>query len=246
MDYEINHYPKYFLSFIIHRVVDAKDLTVIIPTFNEEPNIDRMCDKIHEVIPDANILVVDDGSRDKTQEIVKSKGGTVKLLDRSQEPIHGLTISIKDGIQNCGTSAFMVIDGDFQHPPESLIDALACFHSDPDLVVGYRLKVEHWPLSRKIMSWGAQFLANISLLLRRKQRPKDIMSGFFGGKTSTIIPLLKSKKLALKGYKLLFDVLKVIDRKAKIEQFGYVFRSREFGDSKIGKTQIWEFFKSIF
>jgi dolichol-phosphate mannosyltransferase len=226
--------------------VEADDLTIIIPTLNEEENIGRLCDTIQEILPGVHILVTDDGSKDKTQEIVKSKGANVKLLDRGNEEIHGLTISIKEAIENCETSTFMVIDGDFQHPPESLMDAFACFQDGADLVIGYRIKVEDWPFTRKLMSFVAQFLANFSLFLRRRQRPKDIMSGFFGGKVDVVKPLVSSDKLALKGYKLLFDILKILPRDAKFKQFGYIFKNREYGDSKIGKTQIWEFFKSVF
>ena len=226
--------------------MEAKDLTIIIPTINEEANIGRLCDEIVKLLPGIRILVVDDGSTDSTQEIVQSKNDRVKLLDRSNEPIHGLTISIVEGIKKCVTPNFMVIDGDFQHPPESLKDAFECFQESPDIVIGYRIKVEDWPFMRKLMSFTAQVLAYFSLLLRRRQRPKDIMSGFFGGKVLTVKPLLESDKLALKGYKLLFDILKILPRDAKIQQFGYVFKNREFGDSKIGKTQIWEFFKSVF
>lgn len=226
--------------------MEARDLTIIIPTLNEEANIGRLCDEIVKLLPGINILVVDDGSTDTTQEIVKEKNDQVKLLDRKNDPVHGLTISIVDGIKSCITPNFMVIDGDFQHPPESLIDAYDCFQRNGDIVIGYRVKVEDWAFTRKLMSFTAQVLAYFSLLLRRRQRPKDIMSGFFGGKVEIVTPLLESDKLALKGYKLLFDILKILPREAKIEQFGYVFKSREFGDSKIGKTQIWEFFKSIF
>ncbi|OLS23518.1 MAG: Undecaprenyl-phosphate mannosyltransferase [Candidatus Heimdallarchaeota archaeon LC_2] len=226
--------------------MEAKDLTIIIPTLNEEANIGRLCDEIVKLLPEINIIVVDDGSTDTTQEIVKEKNDQVKLLDRKNEPVHGLTISIVEGIKSCITPNFMVIDGDFQHPPESLMDAYDCFQKNGDIVIGYRVKVEDWPFTRKLMSFTAQVLAYFSLLLRRRQRPKDIMSGFFGGKVDMVAPLLESDKLALKGYKLLFDLLKILPRDAKIEQFGYIFKSREFGDSKIGKTQIWEFFKSIF
>lgn len=226
--------------------MEANDLTIIIPTLNEEANIGRLCDEIVKLLPGVNILVVDDGSTDTTQEIVKGKGENIQLLDRSSEPIHGLTISIVDAVNRCLTPSFMVIDGDFQHPPESLLDAYDCFKEGADIVIGRRIKVEDWPFTRKLMSFTAQFMAYISLLLRRRQRPSDIMSGFFGGKVNIVKPLLASDKLALKGYKLLFDILKILPRDAKIEQFGYVFKNREFGDSKIGKTQIWEFFKSVF
>ncbi len=222
------------------------EITVIIPTLNEEKNIERLCDEILKHLPGTNILVVDDGSKDNTQEIVLQKGGTIRLIDRSKEEIQGLTISIRDGIYQCETKYFIVIDGDFQHPPESLLDALECFKSEPDLVIGYRIKVEDWPFFRKLMSFTAVLLGKIALLIRRRQIPKDIMSGFFGGKVEIINPIIRDNKLALKGYKLLFDLLKVFPRDGQIEQFGYVFKNREFGDSKIGKIHMWEYFKSLF
>jgi len=226
--------------------VEESNFTVIIPTLNEEENIGRLSDKIHEILPQALIIVVDDGSEDKTREIANATGDYVTVIDRSNEEIKGLTISIRDAINSCTTKAFMVIDGDFQHPPESLLDAIDCFKLDADLVIGFRIKVEDWPFSRKLMSFTAQSLGKLGLIIRRRQRPKDIMSGFFGGKTEIIKPVMNDAKLALKGYKLLYDVLKAFPRDGTIEQFGYIFKNREFGDSKIGKTQIWQFFKSIF
>ena len=224
--------------------MDAADLTVIVPTLNEEKNIGRLITAIHDILPQTQILVVDDGSTDDTQSIVSSSDAA-QLLDRSDEEIKGLSASIKDGIATTKTKFFMVIDGDFQHPPDSLLEAITCFQRGADLVVGYRIKVENWPFTRKLMSWGAQNLAYVSLLIRRRQRPRDIMSGYFGGNTGEINELLGSSKVSLKGYKILFDLLKILPNNYDICQFGYIFKNREFGTSKIGKTQIWEFIKSL-
>lgn len=226
--------------------MDQKDLTVIIPTLNEEKNIGILCDRILKILPESNIIVVDDGSVDRTQDIVNAMGDQVLLIDRGEEEIHGLTISIRDGILKSGTEAFMVIDGDLQHPPESLKDALKCFEKGGDVVIGYRIKVEDWPILRKLISWGAASLGYMALLIRGRQRPKDLMSGFFGAKKVVAKQIIEEDKIAHKGYKFLFDLLKVLPRNVKIEQFGYVFKNREFGDSKIGKKQMWEFFKSLF
>jgi dolichol-phosphate mannosyltransferase len=228
-------------------------LTIIIPTLNEEENIGELCKKISEIIPKAQIIVVDDGSADNTGEIVKKLESTdsgysnIKLLDRSDEVIHGLTVSIADGIRATKTENFMVIDGDFQHPPESLLDAIECFNQNADLVIGRRDAVEEWPFNRKLISWGAQSLAWFSLFIRQRQKPSDLMSGFFGSKTSLVTELIDHyDTLALKGYKFLFDILKVFPRDKKICEFGYIFKNREFGTSKIGKKHMWEFLKSIF
>lgn len=225
--------------------MEQQDLTVIIPTLNEEQNIVELSTRIHEVLPGSHILVVDDGSTDKTRELVQSIE-YVDLLDRTHENIHGLSISIRDGILQSNTKAFMVIDGDLQHPPESLKDAFQCFQDGGELVIGYRIKVEEWPMPRKIISWGAASLGWMALFLRGKKRPKDLMSGFFGARYSIVEQMLKEDRIAHKGYKFLFDLLKILPKQTKINQFGYIFKNREYGTSKIGKKQMWEYFKSLF
>ena len=226
------------------------EVTVIIPTFNEEDNIGKLCEVIIEIFAEVSVIVVDDGSKDKTQEIVlqlASKFANLSLLNRKAEKIHGLAISIADAINSVITKNFIVMDADFQHPPEALKDALRCFSKNPALVIGRRDKVENWTFTRKLISWGAQNLAKISLSFRRRQKPNDIMTGFFGGKQKLVNNLLKNDvKLQKKGYKILFDILKVFPREEKIVEFGYTFRDREFGQSKIGKTQILAFLKSLF
>lgn len=226
-----------------------KNLTVLIPTLNEEENIGDLIDAILSYLAEVNITVVDDGSQDKTQEIIRGKmeeNDNIQLIDRTESKVHGLSISIEEGIKTCKTKYFMVIDGDMQHPPEYLVDALECMRKDPDIVIAYRIEVENWPFIRKLISWGAQVLGQTVLFLRRKQRPKDIMSGFFGGNTQQIKDLLEEANIEHKGYKILFDILKVMPREYDIEQFGYIFKNRERGDSKIGRKQILAFFFSIF
>ncbi len=68
----------------------------------------------------------------------------------------------------------------------------------------------------------------------------------YNGLSTIANEIIEQDKIAHKGYKFLFDLLKVLPRTVEIEQFGYVFKNREFGDSKIGKKQMWEFFKSLF
>ena len=67
------------------------DFTVIIPTLNEEKTIGLLLTKIELIIPDASIIVADDGSRDKTKIIVEGFTGNlqVRFLDRQNEEVHG-------------------------------------------------------------------------------------------------------------------------------------------------------------
>ncbi len=225
-------------------------VTIIIPTLNEEENIEILLDRLVKLYPKINILVVDDGSSDNTQQVVKEKSkvnDSIRLIDRSNKEEKGLTISIRDGILNVDTKWFMNMDGDLQHPPESIKIALGCISNDPEVIIGRRDHVENWPFTRKLISWGAQTLGRVSLFLRRKPIPKDIMSGYFGGKTQFYKELLKDDSFLEKGgYKFLFDMLKIIDKNTKVCEFGYIFKNRAHGSSKIGKKQILAFAKSLF
>jgi len=222
-----------------------QNFTILIPTLNEEKNIKRLIETILSLYPSINITVIDDGSTDDTIKLVNEFEGVVSLINRKDNEIKGLSISIKEGIFSVKTKYFMVIDGDFQHPPEAIKEAIICSDENPEFIVGHRIKVEEWPFLRKLMSQGAKFLATISLLFRRKKVPKDIMSGFFGGNTSYIQTMLEQNSIEDTGYKILFDLLKVAPRDVSISQFGYVFKNREFGDSKIGKKQMIAFLRSL-
>jgi dolichol-phosphate mannosyltransferase len=227
------------------------DLTIIIPTLNEEDSIPVILQKIEEHVPKSKIIVTDDGSTDKTQELTVSFEGDVDahFLDRKKEKIHGLTASVLDAIKICETPLFVVMDGDLQHPPDKITSFYQVLNEDFDVVGGRRIKVlGKWPLHRRLMSIIASLAGKISLLLRRKNRVKDIMSGFFASKTELWQELLKEKEeeFTLEGYKILFDFLKIYPTKLKISHVDYVFGTRGYGESKISSKVIWLYFKSLF
>ena len=199
----------------------------------------------------AGDLVADDGSTDGTSEIVTDwnlKNPNVVFLDRKEAEIKGLTISLVDALNITSTLHFFVIDCDFQHPPDRITDGIKLLAEGHQIVIGTRSRVEGWSYKRKFISWGATTLGKISLFIRRKPRPKDIMSGFFGGNVEFVRNLIKEnpKTISPKGYKLLFDLLKVLPRKTKIGEFYYVFNVRKAGESKISMKHILVYFRSLF
>ena len=102
--------------------IDYSDLTIIIPTLNEEKTIGKLIALIEENAPGSSIVISDDGSLDKTKEIAENYDGNVNVLflDRKEAAVHGLTISVLDAILKCSTPLFLVMDGDLQHPPSSI------------------------------------------------------------------------------------------------------------------------------
>jgi dolichol-phosphate mannosyltransferase len=227
---------------------DFSDTTVIIPTLNEEQNIGDLINTIQNSYPRIYIIVSDDGSKDKTQEIVLKlilKNNKIQFIDRSQKIIKGLTASVIDAIEKVNTDKFIVIDGDFQHPPEKIRD-ISCYLENYDIVVAKRKKVAKWNLYRRSMSYIATSMAEIRILFK-KTKCKDIMSGFFGMKTKYFKRIIiKKTQFQLDGYKILFDFFKINKEKLDVKEIEYDFGMRKGGKSKIGKKQIKAFLRSLF
>jgi len=223
------------------------DTTVVIPTLNEESNVSELLNLIEKLYKNISIIISDDGSEDSTQYIVKEyskKNKKIKLLDRSEMAVHGLTASVVDASKTVKTKYTVVMDGDLQHPPEKIEDIVRELRKGNCLVAGARKKVFDWSLDRRIISKVAAFLGKIRLLSKGIVC-KDILSGFFGIKTK-IIKGIKKENFEITGYKILFDILKNIKRDTKIKNIYYDFGMRKRGHSKIGKTQIISFLRALF
>src|SRR3989344_469182 len=136
---------------------------VIIPTFNEVSNIKDLMEKIHAVVSDAYIVVVDDNSPDKTSNVVNEcakKNPRISLLSQNkknglgQAYLHGFNHVLND--PDVGTIAMM--DADFSHNPECL-PAMFEALSQYDVVIGSRYvrggKTIGWELWRRLLSFFA-------------------------------------------------------------------------------------------
>jgi len=230
--------------------ISFKDITILVPVLNEEENVSLLVKIIEKLYPEISVFFIDDGSIDKTREIVKKinkRNPKIKLIDRTHKKIHGICASIIEGIQKTKTDYFIVMDGDLQHPPEAISDFKKEFEKGNLFVVASRKKIKNWKWQRKLISKIATILGKISLVLKRKKYPKDILSGFFGGKTSLFKELIKKnkKKFQLRGYKVLFDFLKITPKDVKISEFSYNFGERKKGSSKIKMKHIIFFLRGL-
>lgn len=192
---------------------DFSDVTVIIPTLNEQRTIIELLKLLTDFYPGLNIIVSDDGSKDETQQIVKEyslKNSNIWLLDRSKRNLHGLTATVVDAIRQTRTKYFVVMDGDLQHPPEKVAEIVKKICQGNDLVIGTRGEFDpKWIFSRVAMSKVATALAKLRLFMAGVTI-KDPMSGFFGGNTELVEKIIKEKgkRFELRGYKMLMDILK--------------------------------------
>jgi dolichol-phosphate mannosyltransferase len=229
------------------------DTTIILPTLNEERNISNVLRSIISHYKNCHITVADDGSRDATKKMVLSTSyENLIFLDRSEEPVHGLTISVLDAINLVKTKYFVVMDADGQHPYEKIEDIVNMLRLGNGLVIASRAEVEEeWPLLRKTLSYFGTLLGKTSLLLRGKKcLSYDVLSGFFGcdikSWKQTITNGNAKKRFRPKGYKILFDFLKLAPSSLRIEEVYYRFATRRAELSKINLKVYMEFLKSCF
>jgi glycosyltransferase involved in cell wall biosynthesis len=212
-------------------------LTVVLPTYNEEDNIRRIVPELFSLYPNARVVVVDDSSKDGTAAAVKEMAGIyprLRLIERPRAR-RGLTASVMEGILTVETPYFINMDADFQHPPASVNDLYSALEGGADLVVGVRKTMGPLTLTRRIASQGAHKLAATYLWLRRQPGSRDLMSGFFGGRSQVLkdVILRKGDKFERRGFKVLLDIMKFLPSEARMEEVEYTFGDRTKGQSKL-------------
>ena len=140
------------------------DSIVIIPTYNEKENIEKIIRNVCSLPEDFHVLVVDDGSPDGTGAIVKrlqdELAGRLFLEERPGKS--GLGRAYIHGFEWCLARSYQYIfemDADFSHNPEDLPRLLEACREGADMVIGSRyikgVNVVNWPMSRVLMSYFA-------------------------------------------------------------------------------------------
>ena len=215
------------------------DSVVIIPTYNEKENIERMIRKVFSLEKEFHILIVDDGSPDGTANIVKG------LQD---EFPHDLYIEERSGKLGLGTAYIhgfkwalkrkydyvFEMDADFSHNPDDLLKLYkACKEEGADLSIGSRyitgVNVVNWPMGRVLMSYYAS--AYVRLITGMKIR--DTTSGF-KCYSRKVLQTINLDKIRFKGYAF------QIEMKFTAWKFGFnikevaiIFTDRQEGASKM-------------
>jgi dolichol-phosphate mannosyltransferase len=209
-------------------------LALTIPTLREAENIRKVLDHVRSVLDPVGILyeiiVVDDDSRDGTEEIVSSisrEDPRVRILVRKGE--RGLSGAVLYGWKHTDAAILGVMDADLQHPPELLPRLIASMLAGHDLVIGSRYVVggsmSDWNPIRNLISAAAIWVT--WPIQRRGARAKDPMSGFFFVRRQCVerIPFQSA------GFKLLLEIL-VRGRVHSVEEVPFSFGLRHRGVSK--------------
>ncbi|MGA3020583.1 MAG: glycosyltransferase [Candidatus Micrarchaeales archaeon] len=233
--------------------IDYGEFTIVLPTLNEGGTIGKLVGYITKNYKEVKVLVVDDGSRDETKQIVRTiskRNRNVIFFDRSAGRAEkGLTASVIDGIARSRTKYAIVMDSDLQHPPVKIREIAGKLSEGNDLVVAYRADVPNWALYRKIISKAFMIFGKLVLLVENRISCRDIMSGFFGVNTNLFTKVYKKneRRFVKDGYKVLFDFLKCMKRRSiHVSEVPYVFGLRKQGKSKASTGRAIALVKSFF
>lgn len=216
------------------------DLSVIVPTFNEGPNVAELVRRTTDAMVGrvVEVIFVDD-STDDTPDVIRAVAASaaipVRLIHRD-DPVGGLGGAVVEGIKAAASDRCVVMDGDLQHPPEVIAELLArAEQGDVDVVVA----------SRYIAGGTSDGLANAvrtavsraSTLLTKAMFPKklhncsDPMTGFFLVDRRA----LEVETLQPRGFKILLEIL--ARKQMRIAEVPFSFAARFAGESKASFSQ---------
>ncbi len=215
------------------------DATILLPTLNEVDNIGAMLRTLTDLYPGQNIVVVDDDSEDGTAAVVREWQGDARVIVRDRSD-RGLSASIYDGISACTTPYFVVMDCDFQHPPEKIAELLQALREGADLAIGVRTDRSALTPFRRFSSSVAHIMAHCYLSFHSQPSSTDIMTGFFAGRTELFQKVIGESEgdLERRGFKALFDLLKFCPPGIVIREVVFDFMPRKAGESKISPLVI--------
>ena len=218
---------------------------VVIPTYDEIENIEKLIRIILNLDCKFDILVVDDSSPDKTANKVKElipifeKRLFLKVRKRKE----GLGKAYIDGLNWALEKKYDFIfqmDADLSHNPENLIEMLFKLKNGSDVIIGSRYikgtNVVNWPLSRILLSKFASFYVNTITGMPIK----DPTSGYVGFRRD-VLKSISLEKIKFVGYAFQIELkYKAWIKNYLIEEHSIIFKNRERGFSKMNSSIIWE------
>ncbi len=215
------------------------DSLVIIPTYNERENIQKIIKAVFSLLKPFHVLVIDDNSKDGTAELVK------QLMKEFPDALHLEQRAGKLGLGTAYIHGFkwalqrnyqyvFEMDADFSHNPEDLQHLYnACKHNGADMSIGSRyikgVNVVNWPIGRVIMSYYASVYVRIVTGLP----VRDATAGF-KCYTRTVLETIDLNKIKFMGYAFQIE-MKFATWKCgfKIIEVPIIFTDRQEGKSKM-------------
>lgn len=217
------------------REIGVPELCIVLPTFNEAPNVAPMLERLSKTLQniDYEVVFVDDDSTDGTRSAVAREAvrhPNVRLISRLSR--RGLSTAVVEGALSSFAPFIAVMDADMQHDESLLPEMLEALRNESsDLVIGTRYieggGVGEWGLLRQRISAFSTVLAKSVM----RTNVSDPMSGFFMITRASFDASVRH--LSGQGFKILLDIISSAPQPMRIMELPYVFRERQMGESKL-------------
>ena len=223
---------------------------VIIPTYNEKENIEKIIRKVLSLDGDFHILIIDDGSPDGTAGIVKSLmaefPGSLFIIER--EGKLGLGTAYLTGFKwalEHGYEFITEMDADFSHNPDDLPRLIEACQSGADVAVGSRyckgVNVVNWPMGRLLMSYFASVYVRLVLGVKIY----DTTAGFVCYRRN-VLEAIDFDRVKMKGYGFQIEMKYTAYKLGfKIAEVSVIFVDRTAGVSKMSSSIFGEAFWGV-
>lgn len=224
---------------------------VVIPTYEERENLAAAVERLHDVVPAADVLIVDDASPDGTGELADAMAAAdhrIRVLHRPGKS--GLGTAYLAGFAHALSGEHQVVvemDADGSHSPRDLPAMLAALDEGPgaDLVIGSRYvaggEVRNWPARREWLSRGANLYARIALGLSIR----DITAGYRVFRRQ-VLEDLDLGAVTSQGYCFQIDMaLRAVQAGFRVREVPITFTEREHGASKMDSDVMVEAFLNV-
>lgn len=216
---------------------ESPQLSIIVPTYQEAQNLPPLVAEIAaalaQVIPDWELIIVDDNSQDGTVEACQTlcaEGLPIRLVVRTKA--RGLSSAVVEGFAHARAPILLVMDADLSHPAMAIPQLYQAICNGAEFAIGSRYVPgggtdEQWSWYRWLNSKVAVVLAKPLVSLR------DPMAGFFALPRSLLQRCIHLHPI---GYKIALEIL-IKSRGTNLREIPIVFRPRRFGDSKLTLKQ---------
>jgi dolichol-phosphate mannosyltransferase len=218
------------------------NIAIIIPTYNEVENIEKLVKEVKKNIGKCTIFIVDDTKKDDIGKLIISKNIKVKYFHRKKKSGRGSAIiyGLKKAFKDKKNKIFIEMDADFSHNPKELKKNINTFKKkNLDLLIASRYlkdsEIINWGLSRRIFSRMSNFLARNVL----KISLHDFTNGFrIYSKRSTKKIIQKCGNIG-DGFIILSEIIVVLhNNHYKIDETASKFVNRKRGESSVNLSLI--------
>ncbi|WP_344342511.1 polyprenol monophosphomannose synthase [Agrococcus versicolor] len=217
---------------------------VLVPTYDERESLPVTLGRLLAAVPDADVLVIDDGSPDGTGALADAMAEgdpRISVLHRAEK--RGLGAAYVAGFHEAlarGYDVVVEMDADGSHPPERLPAMLASVAAGADLAIGSRWipggSVVDWPMHRQALSRGANAYARLLLGID----VHDMTAGFRAYRAS-LVRAIDLEAIDSRGYAFQIEMtIAAADAGARIDEVPIAFAERAAGVSKMSSAIVVE------